>query len=142
MAAPAAKRKNAVYQRLRRYMKTLFLLNKEQAHQPVASMVQAEAPAEEAVEDRQLHQLYLDIVRQLEKEKWYLDAGLSLQELSTRMASNKTYVSQAVNAYSGTNVNGLLNRMRVNEAWRIILAYHIKKHDGFSCPTYQKSRTS
>ena len=107
--------------RLRRYMKTLFQLNKEQANQPMIATVEAEVPVEATNEDQQLHRLYLDLVRQLEKEKWYLDAGLSLQELSTRMASNKTYISQAVNTYSGTNVNGLLNRLRVNEARRLLL---------------------
>jgi AraC-like DNA-binding protein len=107
--------------RLRRYMKTLFQLNKEQANQPMIATVEAEVPVEATNEDQQLHRLYLDLVRQLEKEKWYLDAGLSLQELSTRMASNKTYISQAVNMYSGTNVNGLLNRLRVNEARRLLL---------------------
>jgi len=109
-----------IYQhlRLKRYVKSLFQLNSDQATQP-ALVVNAK-PFKES--EAQLFELYERILRQMESEKWFLDPQLGLHEISSKMESNQTYVSQAINMYSGTNLAGFVNRFRINEARRILLS--------------------
>lgn len=37
------------------------------------------------------------------------------------MGSNRKYISQAINRHSNINFNGLVNRLRVNEARRLMI---------------------
>jgi len=64
---------------------------------------------------------YQAILQLMERDKPWLDAGFSLQDLSTRLATNQKYISQAINMYSETGFSGMMNRYRVNEARRLIL---------------------
>lgn len=122
--------------RLKRYVKTLFQLNSEQARKPTLSdSVQLSTKEGET----QLFDLYRRIVGQMELEQWYLDPQLGLQDVATKMGSNQTYISQAINTYSGTNVAGFVNRFRINEARRILLnsdrkipMTEVAKRSGFS----------
>lgn len=109
-----------IYQhlRLKRYVKSLFQLNSEQATQPALAVISKPFKESEA----QLFELYERILRQMETEKWFLDPQLGLQEIASKVGSNQTYVSQAINAYSGTNLAGFVNRFRINEARRILLS--------------------
>jgi YesN/AraC family two-component response regulator len=118
--------------KLNRFVRTLFRLNVEEFRQ----YVQADHPTSvgrEAVDLTQSKELstlpsfdrYQSIITILESEKLYLSPDFTLQELSTRLASNQKYISQAINEHSGTNFNGLVNRYRVQEARKLILSSSI-----------------
>lgn len=113
------------YRKLQRYVKTLFRLNVEGA-KPVEFQFSDKEPAEKSANSTldilPSQERYLAVVGLLEREKLYLDHDLNLQQLSTRLASNQKYISQAINEHSETSFTRLVNRYRVNEAKRLILA--------------------
>ena len=52
--------------------------------------------------------------------RWYLEAGISLQELSRRLGTNQTYVSRALNQGLDTSFSNFINRLRVDHAKSLI----------------------
>lgn len=57
----------------------------------------------------------------LEKEKIYKDENLSQTAVAERLHISANYLSQLVNAISGKNFSGLINRYRVKEAMQCLL---------------------
>ncbi len=51
---------------------------------------------------------------------WYLESRLSIKDVASRMASNETYVSRAVNKGLGATFNGFINSLRVAHAQSLI----------------------
>lgn len=112
------------HQRMRAQLRTLFRKNLEEMQQAaevsVAQRVlESEPPAN--LEEATVQARYQAILQLMERDKPWLDAGFSLQDLSTRLATNQKYISQAINMFSDTGFSGLMNRYRVNEARRLIL---------------------
>lgn len=52
----------------------------------------------------------------INEQQLYLSPALSLKGLASRMNSNETYMSRAINLGLKTNFNGLINQMRVEHA--------------------------
>jgi len=115
--------------KLQRFVRTLFRLNVEEFRQ----YVQTDKPAASDELTPSLEhsgvlstlpsfERYQSILAMLESEKLYLAPEFNLQTLSTRLASNQKYISQAINEHSGTNFAGLVNRYRVQEARKLILS--------------------
>lgn len=112
------------HQRMRAQLRTLFRKNLEEMQQAaevsVAQRVlESEPPSN--LEEATVQARYQAILQLMERDKPWLDAGFSLQDLSTRLATNQKYISQAINMYSDTGFSGMMNRYRVNEARRLIL---------------------
>jgi len=112
------------HQRMRDQLRTLFRKNLEEMQQAAETsaaqrMLESEPPSN--LEEATVQARYQAILQLLERDKPWLDAGFSLQDLSTRLATNQKYISQAINMYSDTGFSGLMNRYRVNEARRLIL---------------------
>jgi tetratricopeptide (TPR) repeat protein len=112
-----------------RFVRTLFRLNVEEFRQysksdnPSSAEALTESPAyAEALGTLPSFERYQSIVALLEREKLYLVSEFNLQTLSTRLASNQKYISQAINEHSGTNFAGLVNRYRIQEARKLILS--------------------
>lgn len=53
-------------------------------------------------------------------EKLYLDPGLSLEQLATRLDASKHHVSQVINARLGVSFFDYINQLRVEEARRLL----------------------
>lgn len=67
-----------------------------------------------------IHQkLYLRM-EELMSSGAYRDKGLSLEKMAEMLASNRTYVSNAVNMIAGTSFNEYVNSYRIKEATRIL----------------------
>jgi AraC-like DNA-binding protein len=112
------------HQRMRAQLRTLFRKNLEEMQQAAEVSVaqrilESEPPAN--LEEATVQARYQAILQLMERDKPWLDAGFSLQDLSTRLATNQKYISQAINMFSDTGFSGLMNRYRVNEARRLIL---------------------
>jgi AraC-like DNA-binding protein len=112
------------HQRMRAQLRALFRKNLEEMQQAaevsvVQRVLESESPSN--LEEATVQARYQAILQLMERDKPWLDAGFSLQDLSTRLATNQKYISQAINMYSDTGFSGLMNRYRVNEARRLIL---------------------
>ena len=62
-----------------------------------------------------------DLERALVNGGWYLESRLSIKEVASRMATNETYVSRAVNKGLGTTFNRFVNELRVAHAKGLIV---------------------
>ncbi len=70
-------------------------------------------------EDR-LRALYERLMPMFDDEKLYTKADLSIEELASRLNSNRTYVSQAISLVTGMSFRRFVNFHRVNEARRLM----------------------
>lgn len=112
------------HQRMRGQLRALFRKNLEEMQQAAeVSVTQRilETPPASNLEEATVQARYQAILQVMERDKPWLDPGFSLQELSTRLATNQKYISQAINMFSDTGFSGMMNRYRVNEARRLIL---------------------
>ena len=115
------------YIKLRRTMRTMYRMNVELANKASISIKSLDqAPAQYEVDDASgeeninLSNLYIDVLRRIEREKLYLDPAFSLQELSEKMKRSSRYVSQALGEVGKTSFPNLVNNFRINEARRLI----------------------
>lgn len=53
-------------------------------------------------------------------KNWYLEPRLSIRDVASRMGTNETYVSRALNQGAGKSFNRFINEMRVDHAKRLI----------------------
>jgi AraC-like DNA-binding protein len=112
------------HQRMRGQLRALFRKNLEEMQQAAETSVSQrilETPPASNLEEATVQARYQAILQVMERDKPWLDPGFSLQELSTKLATNQKYISQAINMYSDTGFSGMMNRYRVNEARRLIL---------------------
>ena len=84
---------------------------------------EASSPAEERDElspEKSL-QIFSQIIEIIETEKLYLSPELDQKYIIKRLNTNKRYVYESVRVHGGdNNFKGLVNRLRINEAKRII----------------------
>jgi AraC-like DNA-binding protein len=112
------------HQRMRSQLRALFRKNLEEMQQAAEASVQQrtlETEPPSNLEEATVQARYQAILQVMERDKPWLDPGFSLQELSTKLATNQKYISQAINMFSETGFSGMMNRYRVNEARRLIL---------------------
>ena len=64
--------------------------------------------------------LFESIVQYLLADNPFLNKGFSIDELATKVGSNRTYVSNVINAESEQNFNQFVNAYRVKEAIRLL----------------------
>ncbi len=77
----------------------------------------------ESIPERRPHAaLFNRIVSLMEEKKWFTQPNLSLSDFSVELGTNEKYISQAINTYSKTNFNVFVNRYRVDEAKRLMIA--------------------
>lgn len=65
-------------------------------------------------------QIFTQIMEIVETEKLYLSPELDQKYITKRLNTNKRYVYESVRVHGDHNFKGLVNRLRVNEAKRII----------------------
>jgi len=112
------------HQRMQTQLRALFRKNLEEMQQAAEAsatqrILETEPPSN--LEEATVQARYQAILQLMERDKPWLDPGFSLQDLSTRLATNQKYISQAINMFSETGFSGMMNRYRVNEARRLIL---------------------
>ena len=72
-------------------------------------------------ENKQLWELFNDIMEKMITEKLYRNPEFSLGELTKKVKSNTKYVSSAIKLFSGLNFNYFVNTFRVQEATEWLL---------------------
>lgn len=75
---------------------------------------------EEPISPEKSRQLFIQIMDIVEQEKLYLSHELDQKYIIKRLNTNKRYVYEAIRVHGDHNFKGLLNRLRINEAKRII----------------------
>jgi tetratricopeptide (TPR) repeat protein len=59
--------------------------------------------------------------RYMKEEKPYLYASISLEEVSAKLGTNRTYLSRAINNILNKNFNSIINELRVREARQLLV---------------------
>ena len=115
------------YIRLRRTMKTMYRMNVELANNAAISLGSLNSDTvthddgENNGEDNiSISNLYLDVLKRIERDKLYLNPTFSLLELSEKMNRSSRYVSQALGEVGKISFPNLVNNFRINEARRLI----------------------
>jgi YesN/AraC family two-component response regulator len=77
--------------------------------------------------DDKIHKLFVEAIAVIEQEKLYLRPDIDQQYIIKILGTNKAYLSKAILAHGDTNFKGIINRLRINEAKRLIHWYIIEK---------------
>lgn len=64
--------------------------------------------------------LFIKIEKLMQQDKIFRIKDISLEKIAEMTASNRTYISKAINTYSGMNFSGYINSYRIKEATQII----------------------
>lgn len=79
-----------------------------------------EVSPDEFESDERLQVLYERLVALFDEDKVYTRADLSIDEVATRLGSNRTYISQAISMMADMSFRHFVNFYRVNEARRLL----------------------
>jgi YesN/AraC family two-component response regulator len=109
------------YVRLKKFVRSLYKLNVEQSKATgiIAPLLKKEQQLEET--DQQLYALYVMVLQKLEEERMFENPVLAIQDICDSLKSNRSYVSMAINKFSSTNFAGMVSRLWVNEARKLLL---------------------
>jgi YesN/AraC family two-component response regulator len=110
-----------LYVRLKKFVRSLYKLNVEQSKATgiIAPLLKKEQQLEET--DQQLYALYVMALQKLEEERMFENPVLAIQDICDSLKSNRSYVSMAINKFSSTNFAGMVSRLWVNEARKLLL---------------------
>jgi len=61
-----------------------------------------------------------NLIHLLEEEKVFLKPGLRITDVARILKTNRTYISQEINRNYGVNFSRLINRLRLEEAKKIL----------------------
>lgn len=67
--------------------------------------------------------LYSRVESLMREEKYYKLSDITLDKVAERLDTNRTYLSKAINSYSGMTFNAYVNMYRIGEAVRILKTY-------------------
>lgn len=102
------------------WLLTFLLIGADTRHKPLFDLAPVEV-AQSAADDAKLVEDFSRICEVLQSEKLYLDPELSLAKLSRKVAMNRSWVSQVINAQEGLSFSLLINTMRVEHAKSLLL---------------------
>lgn len=75
---------------------------------------------EDKIPNIQFVQLISRLEKLMSEEQLYLNPEISLDEIASKLESNRTYLSKAINQVYGTNFISYLNDLRIKDSIRII----------------------
>ena len=78
------------------------------------------ASADKISSEDRLRALYERLMPLFDDEKIYTEPDLSIEELASRLSSNRTYVAQAISLVTGMSFRRFVNFHRVNEVRRLL----------------------
>ncbi len=76
-----------------------------------------DSPLTEEQKDR----LFNELIEFIETENYYINTGITISELASKINSNRSYVSQVINEKRSVGFSFLINEYRVKEAIRLLL---------------------
>jgi YesN/AraC family two-component response regulator len=77
--------------------------------------------------DIKQHKLVDDFIRLVKSEELFLMHDISLQKIAEKLATNRSYLSKAINAELGQNFSCYINKLRIEDAIQLISAGKIEK---------------
>lgn len=80
-------------------------------------------------DDDKMRKLFVEAIAVIEQEKLYLKPDLDQKYIIKILGTNKAYLAKAIWAHGDTNFKGIINRLRINEAKRLIHLYTVQKKD-------------
>ena len=95
----------------------------DQSDQPLSHDAETDtnkAITEDKIPNIQFVQLISRLEKLMSEEQFYLNPEISLDEIASRLESNRTYLSKAINQVYGTNFISYLNDLRIKDSIRII----------------------
>lgn len=98
-----------------------ILLSENEDPIPHDAPSEATAQHDENIDDTDINKDIFDRIEDLMKtDKLYTDKELTLEKVANRLNTNRSYVSRAINKYSGQGFFNYINTYRINEATRIL----------------------
>lgn len=70
--------------------------------------------------DEKGQKLFDQLEELMETEKIYRDKDMTIERLSEKLNTNRSYLSRIINEHSGLNFNNYINKYRINEAVQIL----------------------
>lgn len=101
----------------------MFSMRLDQADSAVSPALNSDAEVSELVEDVS-RGLFIKVEKAMKTEKVYKRKNLTMDTLAEYLATNRTYLSKAINSYSGMTFYRYLDMWRIKEAVRIITESH------------------
>lgn len=91
----------------------------------------AAADDRQQLSDERINSIYDRVCELMEAERLYCDPDITRDKLARRLNTNRTYLSQVINARTGASYSRFINNYRIREAIRILstdegAAYPIK----------------
>ncbi|MFW5835613.1 MAG: helix-turn-helix domain-containing protein [bacterium] len=71
--------------------------------------------------EEQKDRLFNELIQFIETENYYINTNVTINELASKINSNRSYVSQVINEKRSTGFSALINEYRVAEAIRLIM---------------------
>lgn len=102
--------------------KYLLMIDKYQSFAESFDKKEIHEPAEgkEDIEDNADRELYVRIQELMQDKHVYRQKNITRESLADMLGTNRTYLSRAINAYSGQTVNDYINTYRINEAVKLL----------------------
>lgn len=98
-----------------------ILLSENEDPMPHDVPAETTAQHDENIDDTDINKDIFDRIEDLMKtDKLYTDKELTLEKVANRLNTNRSYVSRAINKYSGQGFFNYINTYRINEATRIL----------------------
>lgn len=66
------------------------------------------------------NQLIIEIKRLIEDKREYLNGDLKIADVTSKLSTNRNYISQVINDEFGCNFNTYINRLRIRDAVKMI----------------------
>ena len=96
------------------------LLKKNLQQQQFFSVLMDDIVYEQHTKDDNEQKILVELQRQMEQEKVYLDKNLTIASLAAKMGTNRTILSKVINKSTRHNFPSLINYYRVQEAVRML----------------------
>ena len=78
------------------------------------------ADKEQGGENDRIRQLFDRLSEMMRQEKMYALKNLTVEDVASRLGTNRSYLSKAVNTYAGVSFNSWLNSMRIKESIELL----------------------
>lgn len=112
--------KNRLIRNMSEESKKIMLMEKDINPNLVETLAKEDNADGPVSVDENLLNIYLSIEKLMKEEKLYRDRDISLESLASRLATNRSYVSRAINAYAENTFYNYINAYRVEEATSIL----------------------
>lgn len=92
----------------------------EDAGKPVETALLTDKYSASSLSDEKGRAMFARLEEAMKSEKLYRDKDLTIEKLAEQLSTNRTYLSQIINEYTGASFNHYINSYRIEESIRIL----------------------